>query len=125
MLAEVAVRPKLGRQMVKILERLGKGVGPQGFSHIAMHQHGVPFKFSRESLEQAALAEMASSEGRSDLRSLPLVTIDGETARDFDDAVFAEPWQEMKNGWHIVVAIADVAWYVRPETSLDLSLIHI
>ena len=50
------------------------------------------------------------------MRSLPLVTIDGETARDFDDAVYAEP---LKNGWRLVVAIADVSSYVSPQTSLD------
>ena len=118
-LAEVVSRPKLGRQKVKILELLGSGVGPQGFSHIAIHQHGIPFKFSNEVLEQAAVAGRAPSDGRTDLRSLPLVTIDGENARDFDDAIFAEPWQEVEDGWHVVVAIADVAWYVRPETALD------
>ena len=55
-------------------------------------------------------------QGRTDLRDLPLVTIDGEDARDFDDAVFAEPRRE---GFRLVVAIADVAHYVRPDSALD------
>ncbi len=56
---------------------------------------------------------------RLDLRKLPLVTIDGEDARDFDDAVFAEPDPDHPGGWRLLVAIADVAWYVRPEKPLD------
>ena len=58
---------------------------------------------------------------RTDLRDVPLVTIDGPDARDFDDAVWAEADPDPKNpgGWHILVAIADVAWYVRPDSALD------
>jgi ribonuclease R len=61
-------------------------------------------------------AEEALAEGRRDLRPLPLVTIDGADARDFDDAVYAEPTSE---GWRLVVAIADVSHYVRPGSALD------
>src|SRR5271169_6777786 len=59
--------------------------------------------------------------GRTDLRDIPLVTIDGADARDFDDAVWAEPDADPENrgGWHLVVAIADVCWYVRPGIALD------
>jgi ribonuclease R len=60
--------------------------------------------------------DAADVEGRADLRALPLVTIDGETARDFDDAVFAE---RKGAGWRLVVAIADVSHYVQPGTALD------
>ena len=58
---------------------------------------------------------------RTDLRDIPLVTIDGADARDFDDAVWAEPDGDPQNtgGWHLVVAIADVAHYVRPGDALD------
>src|SRR5690606_31810003 len=62
------------------------------------------------------LPDPTMTAGRADLRHLPLVTIDGSDARDFDDAVFAEPDGK---GWHIVVAIADVAHYVRPGSALD------
>jgi ribonuclease R len=62
-----------------------------------------------------------SPAGRTDLRDIPLVTIDGSDARDFDDAVWAEPDLDPENrgGWHLIVAIADVAWYVRPGSALD------
>ena len=50
---------------------------------------------------------------------MPLITIDGEDARDFDDAVFAEPDPDHPGGWHLLVAIADVAWYVRHREALD------
>jgi ribonuclease R len=56
---------------------------------------------------------------RTDLRAIPLVTIDGADARDFDDAVWAEPDPEAPDAWHALVAIADVAWYVRPDDALD------
>ncbi len=56
---------------------------------------------------------------RTDLRDVPLVTIDGADARDFDDAVWAEPDPEHEGGWHLLVAIADVAWYVRAGDALD------
>ena len=58
-----------------------------------------------------------------DLRPVPLITIDGEDARDFDDAVFAQADDDPNNkgGWRLLVAIADVAWYVRPDDALDRS----
>src|SRR5204862_3420284 len=58
---------------------------------------------------------------RADLRDLPLVTVDGSDARDCDDAVWAEPDLDPENrgGWHLIGAIADVAWYVRPGSALD------
>ena len=59
--------------------------------------------------------------GRTDLRDVDLVTIDGADARDFDDAVFAEPDPDHPDGWHLIVAIADVSWYVRPGDALDRS----
>jgi hypothetical protein len=77
--------------------------------------------FPIAAIAEAEAAPAASLAGRSDLRDLALVTIDGTDARDFDDAVWAEadPNPENRDGWHIVVAIADVAWYVRPGTALD------
>ncbi len=69
----------------------------------------------------AADAARFTPEGREDLRALPLVTIDGADARDFDDAVSAAPDADPANpgGWQVVVAIADVAHYVRPGEALD------
>ncbi|MCU0699175.1 MAG: ribonuclease R, partial [Myxococcaceae bacterium] len=63
----------------------------------------------------------ADLQGRKDLRSLPLVTIDGEDARDFDDAIFVEATDD---GWRLVVAIADVSHYVTPKSALDAEALH-
>jgi len=104
----------------RIVEVLGNYADPGMEIEIALRKHELPFEFSNGALAEAAqLPERlrpSDSEGRKDLRALPLVTIDGETARDFDDAVFAE---RQGAGWRLVVAIADVSHYVRPGTALD------
>ena len=86
----------------------------------AIHGHELPFEFPQEVLDEAAsvplVVEPAMIGDRVDLRSTPLVTIDGEDAKDFDDAVYCEPNAE---GFRLVVAIADVSNYVRPGTPLD------
>ena len=110
------------KKPVKIVKRLGKKDDPRLISLIAIHSHGIPTEFSREALEEAdGMNEPDLSGGRGDLRALPLVTIDGADARDFDDAVFAEPDTDPQNedGWHLLVAIADVSYYVRPDSALD------
>ncbi len=109
------------RRRAKVTERLGKLADPRTFSLIAIHTHGIPDEFDEETLAEAENARPVAPEGRIDLRELPLVTIDGDQARDFDDAVWAEPDDDGGNagGWHIVVAIADVTWYVRSEGALD------
>lgn len=98
----------------QIVETVGERAQP---SAIALHARGIPTEFSREALVDASKAEPVPPENRTDLRQVPLVTIDGEDARDFDDAVWAEP--SSGGGWHLLVAIADVAWYVRPDSPLD------
>ncbi len=104
----------------RIVEVLGNYADPGMEIEIALRKHELPFEFSSGALAEAAvlpeLLEPHDWEGRSDLRGLPLVTIDGETARDFDDAVFAE---HKGAGWRLVVAIADVSHYVQPGTALD------
>jgi ribonuclease R len=77
--------------------------------------------FPAPALAEAQAAQPADADGRTDLRDLDLVTIDGSDARDFDDAVWAEtdPDPENPGGWHLVAAIADVAWYVVPGSALD------
>jgi ribonuclease R len=106
---------------VRIVARLGRPEGPRAISDIAIHQQGIPVDFDARALQEARAARAAGVHGRADLRSIPLVTIDGPDARDFDDAVYAEPVTAATNrgGWKIVVAIADVAHYVRPGTALD------
>jgi len=118
--AELAPRKRMGLQRAKIVERLGAGEAPHTFSHIALHMHGIPHSFTDDALAEAEACGPAPLGERVDLRDVPFVTIDGEDARDFDDAVFAEPWAEKgRGGWHLIIAIADVAWYVRPGSELD------
>ncbi|MFN6953298.1 MAG: RNB domain-containing ribonuclease, partial [Acetobacteraceae bacterium] len=118
-LAEPLPRPShrvLGARPARVVERLGRQGEARSVSLICIHAHGIPDAFPEEALRDAAAARGVTARGREDLRALPLVTIDGEDARDFDDAVFAEPDGQ---GWRIVVAIADVAHYVRPGGALD------
>ncbi|HJS31464.1 MAG TPA: ribonuclease R, partial [Alphaproteobacteria bacterium] len=120
-LAEVLPGHRLGIKHARVIERLGSSRSPKTASLIAIHAHDIPTKFSDAALAEAERVPPAPMDNRVDLRDLSLVTIDGEDARDFDDAVFAEPDGDPVNrsGFHIVVAIADVAWYVRPDRPLD------
>lgn len=117
--AEVLRGKRLGLNKARIIERLESG--QQSLSLIALHEHDIPIEFSSEALAQAEAAGPVPAAKREDLRSIPLVTIDGADARDFDDAVWAEADTDPKNpgGWHLLVAIADVSWYVRPGDALD------
>ena len=112
---------KYGPQRAKVIERLGPMNASKNLSLIAIHAQSIPHTFHDEAVAQAANAKAATLGDRVDLRQIPLVTIDGEDARDFDDAVFAEPDPDSANpgGWHLLVAIADVAWYVRAGDALD------
>ena len=94
---------------------------PRSASLLSIHEHDIPMGFDAEAQALAAAAQPVGPAGRTDLRSLPLVTIDGEDARDFDDAVMAEPDPDASNpgGFVLWVAIADVAHYVRPGDALD------
>jgi len=101
-----------------ITEVLGHLDEPNAISALAIAEHDIPVEFPAEAVAEAEAAEPAGlAGGREDLRQIPLVTIDGPDARDFDDAVHAEPLEG--GGWRITVAIADVAWYVRPGSALD------
>ncbi len=103
----------------RILERIGPMSDPRTVSLISIAANDIPVDFPEAAIEEAEKAGAAPLGDRLDLRDMPLVTIDGEDARDFDDAVFAEPDPAHAGGWRIVVAIADVAWYVRPDRPLD------
>src|SRR5690606_6007456 len=113
--------PALGLGRAKVVERLGRPDEPGAISLFAAETFGLPIAFPPEAEAQAAAAQPVALDKRVDLRELPLVTIDGADARDFDDAVYAEPDPDPANpgGWHMVVAIADVAHYVRPGDALD------
>jgi len=99
---------------------LGEHAAPGMETEIAIHSHGLPFEFSAEVMaEAAALGDGVpahAKRGREDLRQVRLVTIDGEDARDFDDAVHAE---RIRSGWLLRVAIADVGHYVQAGSTLD------
>lgn len=121
--AEVFESPKFGPQKARIVERLGPEAASKNLSLIAIHAHGIPHAFNDDAVAQADNSKAAPLGDRTDLRNIPLVTIDGEDARDFDDAVWAEADTDTSNpeGWHLLVAIADVAWYVRADDPLDRS----
>ncbi|CAA7623480.1 ribonuclease R [Magnetospirillum sp. SS-4] len=120
-LADIMPGRLYGLRQASVKERLGMMGAARSVSLIAIHANDIPFEFPEDALKQAAAEGPAPMESRTDLRAVPLVTIDGEDARDFDDAVWAEPDPDPANpgGWHCVVAIADVSWYVRPGDALD------
>ncbi|WP_457913739.1 ribonuclease R [Candidatus Gillettellia adelgis] len=105
----------------KIVEILGKKMSTNMAIDIALRTHEIPYNWPSEVEEQVAhlgkhLTEMTKT-NRTDIRQLPLVTIDGEDARDFDDAVYCE--KKSGGGWRLWVAIADVSYYVHPSTPID------
>ncbi|MCA1178819.1 MULTISPECIES: ribonuclease R [unclassified Pantoea] len=105
----------------KVTEILGDDMGTSLAVDMALRTHEIPHTWPEEvEKEISKLQEQvpeAAKKGRVDLRELPLVTIDGEDARDFDDAVYCE--KKRGGGWRLWVAIADVSYYVRPGTALD------
>jgi ribonuclease R len=100
---------------------LGERLQPSLVVEMAIASHDLPHEWPAEVLRDAAQVEAqvtaAEREGRTDIRQLPLVTIDGADARDFDDAVYAEP--KRGGGWRLIVAIADVSHYVQVGNALD------
>ena len=104
-----------------VKEVIGRESDPRAASILAMHTHGISEGFSPEEEAQANAAQKPTLKGRTDLRDVPLITIDPEDARDHDDAVYASPDTDEKNqgGWRVWVAIADVAAYVQPGSPLD------
>ena len=118
---EIARASRMGVQTARVTERLGNPQAQQTISLIAVHAHGIPDRFPEAALAEAAEAKEPDLKRREDLRHLPLVTIDPSDARDHDDAVWAEadPNPANRGGWVVIVAIADVASYVRPGSELD------
>ncbi len=108
--------PPVGR----LVETLGRYADPGMEVEVALRKHELPFEFSSETKAQARLlpktVRKKDMAGREDIRHLPLVTIDGETAKDFDDAVYCE---RVGRGFRLLVAIADVSHYVEPGSALD------
>lgn len=121
----VEVEPLLynGRGMPKarLKQVIGHDDDPKAISLIAIHEYGLRHTFPDPVIEQTEGMKVPALGKREDLRDIPLVTIDGLDARDFDDAVFAEKDTDSNNpgGYHLIVAIADVAHYVTPDSPLD------
>src|SRR5690606_30276867 len=112
----------------RVVEVLGEIDDPGMEIEIAVRKFDVPYEFSEAALNQAAkipvTVKATELKDRVDLRDVPFVTIDGEDARDFDDAVFCTPVElgtekRKRPGWRLLVAIADVSHYVRPGDALD------
>ncbi len=107
----------------KVVEVLGELDDPGMEIEIAVRKFQVPYEFSEELLAKTRLipneVQHDDLQSRVDLRDVPFVTIDGEDARDFDDAVFCMPAEGVKGGWRLLVAIADVSHYVKPSSLID------
>ncbi|QEL10553.1 ribonuclease R [Kushneria phosphatilytica] len=121
-MVRITEQPELRQQpMGEVIEVLGERMDPGMEIDIAIRQHDLPEAFPEEVLDQIRhMSEEVREEdkgARVDLRDWPLVTIDGEDARDFDDAVYA--WKTKSGGWKLVVAIADVSHYVPAGSALD------
>jgi ribonuclease R len=110
-----------GPQEVLVEERLGHVDSPRAISLIAIHEHDIPTDFPDAAIEQANQAKGVTPAGRTDLRDVPLITIDGADAKDFDDAVWAQAdtAEDNPGGFRMIVAIADVAFYVASGSALD------
>ena len=120
-MVEIIEQPTRHSQPIgRIIEVIGNYADPGMEIEIALRKHDLPFEFLADVVAEVKTlptrVKKAEKAGRKDLCALPLVTIDDETARDFDDAVFAE---KQGRGWRLVVAIADVSHYVLPGTALD------
>ena len=108
--------------MGQVIEVIGNELTPGMEIDLSIHNHGIPYVWPETVLAEASKYDVeinpADIEGRLDCRDLPFVTIDGEDARDFDDAVYCE---SSESGWNLYVAIADVAHYVKVDSALDIT----
>ena len=116
-LAEPSGRPP--RVTARVDAILGDPFAPRSFSLIAIHKYGLRDEFRAEAVVEAKhVARQKLGDDREDLTHLPIVAIDPEDARDHDDAIWAA-LRDDGDGWDAIVAIADVSYYVRPESDLD------
>lgn len=109
-------RRGMNNKIVRIVQVIGHETDISAISLISAHEMGLREEFPASAIAETKDMKVPDLKGREDLRAIPLVTIDGIDARDFDDAVFAE---KTADGFHLMVAIADVAYYVRPGSPLD------
>lgn len=118
-LVEAELLPRRGHlgKTARVIDNLGPADSPGAFSGLAIAENDIPHVFDEQTIAETEGLKVPPAKGRSDMRALPFVTIDGADARDFDDAVLAAPLDA--GGWEIRVAIADVSHYVRPSSALD------
>ncbi|MDJ0653282.1 MAG: ribonuclease R [Xanthomonadales bacterium] len=124
---EITEQPDRRRQPVgRVLEVLGRNINAPMATEVAIRNFDLPHQWpkalSAKDLKIPDHVQEDEMPGRKDLRQVPLVTIDGADARDFDDAVYCE--QASRGGWKLLVAIADVSHYVRPGTAVDEEAYH-
>ncbi len=119
-LAEPLSAKRFGPVPARVVRRIGKWGDTDAIGLVAIATHGIPTRFPDSVIAEAEQAQPVTDLGkRKDLRNLPLVTVDDSDAHDHDDAIFAEPTDQHGAAWHAIVAIADVAHYVRPGSELD------
>ena len=121
-IVEILTQPDKRRQPTgRVIEILGDDLTPGMEVELSIRAHDLPFEWPESVLREAdkfsEVVKKSDIKGREDFRDLPFVTIDGEDARDFDDAVYCEPGKQ--GGWKLYVAIADVSHYVKPKSPLD------
>ena len=118
---DLSKKGRFSTPQARVVQSLGNPDDQRQISLIAVHAHGIPDHFPQAVIEESETLHAPTLAGRTDLRKLPLITIDPVDARDHDDAVYATPDDDPKNpgGFVLYVAIADVAYFVRSLTKLD------
>ena len=112
------LRTKIQQTHAEIIEVIGSSLDPKVFSYLAVKEHDLKNDFDINIKNEIEKLDIIDTNSRADLRTISLVTIDGEDAKDFDDAVYAEQLSK-KEGWRILVSIADVSHFVKANSYLD------
>ena len=117
------LRTKIQQTHAEIIEVIGSSLDPKVFSYLAVKEHDLKNDFDINIKNEIEKLDIIDTNSRIDLRTISLVTIDGEDAKDFDDAVYAEQLSK-KEGWRILVSIADVSFFVKANSYLDKEARH-
>mgnify|MGYP001251052117 FL=1 len=117
------LRTKIQQTHAEIIEVIGSSLDPKVFSYLAVKEHDLKNDFDINIKNEIEKLDIIDTNSRVDLRKISLVTIDGEDAKDFDDAVYAEQLSQ-KEGWRILVSIADVSFFVKANSYLDKEARH-
>jgi ribonuclease R len=111
------LRNKREKLFAEILEVIGSSFDPKTFSYLSIKENNIRNEFNKNIKNELKLVNAYNISKRADIKSIPFVTIDGDDAKDFDDAVFAEKTHD--NMWRILVSIADVSHFVKIDSNLD------